>query len=152
TQAVVTDPLGDMFDLVKDGSYGGSNFEASHGTFQWNDAPQTFTWNVGKVEEDEVYKLKYKITLDCTKDPQFQTWYPTNKTTTMNYKDYNSQNATKQFTIPNVKIERGKITKLGYRVNVDGEPIDSDGNVVSIEEAQRFYTEVFGEILAPNNT
>lgn len=152
TQAVVTDPLGDMFDLVKDESYGGSNFEASHGTVQWNDATETFTWNVGNVQEDEVYKLKYKITLDCTKDPQFHTWYPTNKTTTMNYKDYNGQNATKQFPIPNVKIERGKITKLGYRVNVDGEPIDSDGNVVSIEEAQRFYTEVFGEILAPNNT
>jgi len=140
TQAKVTDPLGDMFELVKDESYNGDNFETSHGTVSWNNDTDTFTWNFDNVKEGETYTLKYKVTFDCAKDPKIGTKYPTNKTTTMNYKDYNGSNATKNFPIPEVSIDKGKITKLGYRVNVNGEPIDSNGGVVnSPEEAKRFY-------------
>src|SRR5699024_8451288 len=46
TEAVVTDPLGDMFDLVKNGNYNGENFEVSHGTVSWDDNSETFTWNI----------------------------------------------------------------------------------------------------------
>src|SRR5690625_2841878 len=140
TQAKVTDPLGDMFELVKDESYNGDNFVTSHGTVSWNNDTDTFTWNFDNVKEGETYTLKYKVTFDCAKDPKIGTKYPTNKTTTMNYKDYNGSNATKNVPIPEVSIKKRKKRKVGYRVNVNGEPIDSNGGVVnSPEEAKRFY-------------
>lgn len=152
TNAVVTDPLGEMFTLVKDGSYSGNHFSASHGTVSWNEATKTFTWNIGNVSEGQVYKLRYKIVLDCTKNPRANQKYKTNKTTTLNYKDYNGKQSVKNFPIPEVSINKGKITKIGYRVNIDGQPIDERGNVVSIAEAQRFYEELYGENLVLNKT
>src|SRR5699024_1315698 len=129
TNAKVTDPLGDLFDLVKEGSYNGANFEASHGTVSWDEHSETFTWDIGNVRENEVYTLKYKVTLDCSKKPKIGIEYPTNKTTTLSYKNHNGNQTTKDFPIPKVKVDTGKITKLGYRVNVDGEPVDSNGNL-----------------------
>ena len=153
TEAVVTDPLGDMFDLVKNGNYNGENFEVSHGTVSWDDNSETFTWNIGSVKEGEEYTLKYKVTLDCSKNPKTNTKNPTNKETPLNYKDHNGNQATKQFPIPEVEIDTGKITKLGYRVNVDEEPVDSNGNKVgSPAEAERFYEDVIGENLQMNQT
>src|SRR5690625_583357 len=153
TNAVATDPLGEMFDLVKDGSYSGADFQASHGTATWDDTSETFTWDIGNVKEDEVYTLTYKVTLDCSKDPEANVKYPTNKETPLNYTNYNGNNATKQFPIPEVSIHKGKIDKLGYRVNVDGDPVDSSGDIVaSPAEAETFYKEQFGDHLTLNNT
>lgn len=153
TNAVVTDPLGEMFDLVKDGSYSGANFEASHGTVTWDEASETFSWDIGDIKEDEVYSLKYKVTIDCTKNPEGNVKYPTNKETPLNYKDSNGNSATKQFPIPKVKVDTGKIDKKGYRVNVDGDPVDSNGNVVSSPaDAEQFYDEQFGDNLAFGET
>lgn len=149
----ITDPLGDMFDLVTNGSYSGQNFEVSHGSVNWDEATETFTWNFDHVKEGEVYKLKYKITIDCTKNPQANVSYPTNKTTTMNYKNYNGMDSSKQFPIPKVKVDKGQIIKLGYRVNAAGEPVDISGNVVSsIEDAQQFYKELYRDNLTLNRT
>lgn len=153
TDAVVTDPLGEMFDLVQDGSYNGENVAASHGDVSWDAASETFTWNIGNIQEDEVYTLTYKINLDCSKSPEGNVDYPTNKTTPLHYKDHNGNQATKQFPIPEVRVETGKMMKKGYRVNVDGDPVDSDGNVVSTPaEAELFYETLFDEHLALNNT
>src|SRR5690625_332298 len=153
TNAEVADPLGEMFDLVKDGSYNGENFEASHGTVNWDVATETFTWDIGSVKEGETYTLKYKVELDCMENPEIGKKYPTNKTTTMNYTDHNGSNASRNFPIPKVSIDAGKITKLGYRVNADGEPIDSNGNVVDTpEEAELFYDEFHDVGLTPNET
>lgn len=153
TNAKVTDPLGDMFDLVKDGSYSGENFSSTHGSVSWDSANETFTWDIGNIKEDEVYTLQYKVTLDCSKEPKGNTKYPTNKTTTMTYKNYEGSNTLKDFPIPEVIADTGKITKLGYRVNGDGDPVDSDGNVVSSPaDAEQFYEEEYGEYLGFNKT
>ncbi|HLS20297.1 MAG TPA: vWA domain-containing protein, partial [Bacillota bacterium] len=143
TEAVVTDPLGEMFDLVKDGSYNGENFEASHGIATWDESTETFEWDIGSIKEGETYTLKYKVTFDCEKDPEVNTKYPTNKETTMSYKDYTGSNATKNFPIPKVQIDEAQIKRVGYRVNVDGEPIDENGDVVSSwQDAKQFYDDI----------
>lgn len=145
TDAIVTDPMGEMFNLVKDGSYNGENFTASHGTVKWDDATETFTWNVGDIKEDEIYRLKYKITIDWDKNPQGDVLYPTNGDTPLNYTDPSGKPSTKPFPIPEAGIDKGLIIKKGYRVNVDGQPIDRNGNVVSSPaEAEQFY-DVFHE-------
>lgn len=153
TEAIVTDPLGDMFHLVKDGSFNGEHFKASHGTVEWDESSETFTWDIGSIKEGETYTLTYKVTLDCTKDPKVWTKYPTNQVTTMNYIDGNGSNASKDFPIPEVKIQTVKVNKLGYRVNVEGEPVDSNGQVVHTpEKAEIFYHEFHREGLEPNDT
>lgn len=146
TDAVVTDPMGEMFNLVKDGSYNGQNFETSHGTVTWDDVTETFTWNVGAIKENEIYTLKYKVTIDWDKNPQGNVSYPMNGDTPLNYKDPKGNPSTKPFPIPEGAIEKGKIIKIGYRVNTDGEPVDSNGNVVSSPaEAEQFYEEFHKE-------
>ncbi|MBD8007106.1 SpaA isopeptide-forming pilin-related protein [Bacillus norwichensis] len=146
TDAVVTDPMGEMFNLVKDESYNGQNFEASHGTVTWDDATETFTWNVGAIKENEVYTLKYKVTIDWDKNPQGNVSYPMNGDTPLDYKDPKGNPSTKPFPIPEGAIEKGKIIKIGYRVNTNGEPVDSNGNVVSSPaEAEQFYEEFHQE-------
>lgn len=152
TNTVVTDPLGEMFDLVREGSYNGADFVASHGLASWDETSETFNWDIGDVKEGEVYSLKYKVMIDCTKDPKGNIKYPTNKETPLNYEDSNGNSKTKQFPIPKVKVDKGEITKKGYRVNADGDPIDSSGNVVSREVAQQFYNELFGDNLMLGNT
>lgn len=144
--AVVTDPIGKMFNLVKDGSYRGKNFAASHGEVNWDDANETFTWDIGDIKENETYTLKYKVTIDWDENPKGNEVYPTNGDTPLNYTEPNGNPQTKPFPIPKAGIDKGKIIKKGYRVNVDGQPVDKDGNVVSDpSEAEQFYEEVHKE-------
>ncbi len=146
SNSVVTDPMGDMFNLVKDGSYSGKNFSASHGEVNWNEAKETFTWDIGDIKENETYTLKYKVTIDWDKNPKGNERYPTNKDTPLNYTDPNGDPQTKPFPIPEAGIDKGKIIKKGYRVNVDGDPIDQNGNVVSDPSlAEQFYEEAHQE-------
>src|SRR5690625_2781492 len=71
----------------------------------------------------------------------------------MSYKDNNGENATKDFPRPAVETHATKMTTVGYRVNVDGDPIHSDGNVVdSPEEADGFYEGFYGDDLERNKT
>ncbi|GIP62671.1 hypothetical protein J32TS6_12260 [Virgibacillus pantothenticus] len=144
--AVVTDPIGKMFNLVKDGSYRGKNFAASHGEVKWDDANETFTWDIGDIKENETYTLKYKVTIDWDENPKGNEVYPTNGDTPLNYTEPNGNPQTKPFPIPKAGIDKGKIIKQGYRVNVDGQPVDKDGNIVSDpSEAEQFYEEVHKE-------
>ncbi len=146
TDAVVTDPLGEMFNLVEDGSYAGAHVEASHGTVTWNAETETFTWEIGPIREGETYTLTYKVTIDWEKDPEGDVFYPLNQTTPLNYKDHEGHPQVKQFPIPEGKIEDGRIVTIGYRVNLNEEPVDADGNVVdSIAEAETFYVTTFTE-------
>lgn len=146
TDAKVTDPLGDMFNLVK-GKYSGAHFTVSQGTVTWDDATETFTWNIGTIKEGEKPTLKYTVTIDWEHpDLKGHVDYPMNKETPLNYKDVDGNNATKYFDIPKGQIDKGKIKRIGYRVNPAGEPIDASGNVVSSPDlAEQFYDEYYGD-------
>ena len=146
TNAVVTDPLGDMFKLVR-GAYGGDDFSFNKGSVNYNEATKIITWNIGTINEDDYPTLKYTVTIDWEHpDLKGHVDYPMNKQTPLNYTDFNGNPATKYFNIPKGQIGKGKIKRIGYRVNADGDPIDSAGNIVSREQAQKFYDEYFGDL------
>lgn len=146
TNAIVTDPLGEMFNLVK-GKYSGADFTASHGTVNWDENTETFTWDIGTIKEGEKPTLKYTVTIDWEHpDLKGHVDYPMNKETPLHYKDANGNDQVKHFSIPEGQIDKGKIKRIGYRMNAQGEPIDAQGNVVSAkEEAQIFYNEYYEE-------
>ena len=146
TNAVVTDPLGDMFKLVR-GAYSGNDFSLNKGNVNYDEASKTITWNIGTINEDDHPTLKYTVTIDWEHpDLKGHVDYPMNKETPLNYTDFNGNPATKYFEIPKGQIGKGKIKRIGYRVNADGDPIDSNGNVVSREQAETFYDEYFEDL------
>lgn len=153
TDSVVIDPLGEKFTLVEDGSFNGDHFSVSHGTISFDEQTKTITWDIGTMIPNEVYTLTYKVTLDWEEDPQGNVLYPTNKPTTLYYKDLEEIDQEEPFPIPEVQITTGKIVKVGYRVNSAGEPVDGSGNVVgSIQDAAKFYDLVFGDNLLFNKS
>lgn len=149
--AVVTDPMGDMFDLVMQGATISPNdYAASQGTVDWDPATETFTWHVGNVVEGTPATLTYKVKMDFSKNPEGGTLYPTNGETPINYEDANGERATKYFPIPRVSLDRGSILMKGYLVNMDGKPINQNGEIVpSPQLAYQFYSDYFEENGSP---
>ncbi|MBE9916842.1 VWA domain-containing protein [Paenibacillus donghaensis] len=136
-KAVVTDPMGEMFNKVGEP-------KVSQGTIAWDDKTETFTWNVGSIMEGSPATLTYTVEMDPKKQPDPNTLYPTNGTTTINYTDINKDNVTKNFEVPKVSFGKGSITIKGYRVNADGQPVNAEGVVVEKAElAQQLYNQPF---------
>ena len=65
TNAVITDPMGDMFSIpgITSENYG-SLIDVSHGTISWNDETETITWNLGTVSEGTTYTMSYTVEID----------------------------------------------------------------------------------------
>ena len=133
----VTDPMSDYVSLDFTGNpvvtsdeavykNGQADVYLSQGTVTRNE--QTLSWDVGNINEGTPAIMKYRVTLrgDVGKG---QT-YPTNKTTTFTYTDYQDESATKDFPIPQVTLNGGTIRKHFYLVNDQGQPINRDGVVV----------------------
>lgn len=133
----VTDPMSDYVSLDFTGNpvvtsdeavykNGQADVYLSQGTVTRNE--QTLSWDVGNINEGTPAVMKYRVTLrgDVGKG---QT-YPTNKTTTFTYTDYQDESATKDFPIPQVTLNGGTIRKHFYLVNDQGQPINRDGVVV----------------------
>mgnify|MGYP001838600453 FL=1 len=79
--------------------------------------------------------MKYRVHLND--NVESGNTYPTNKTTTFNYTDYQGNPAEKEFPIPTVNPEGGTILVHYYLVDADGKPINADGKVMdSPEKAQ----------------
>lgn len=133
----VIDPMSDYVSLNFEGTPtvtsdetayndGRADVYLSQGTVTRNE--QTLSWDVGNINEGTPAVMKYRVTLrgDVGKG---QT-YPTNKTTTFTYTDYQDESATKDFPIPQVTLNGGTIRKHFYLVNDQGQPINRDGVVV----------------------
>ncbi|MCL2164871.1 MAG: VWA domain-containing protein [Oscillospiraceae bacterium] len=137
--AVVTDPIGEMFNLV-------SGISTSKGTATYNasPAPGTITWDIGDVRQiDDVITMRYTVRIDTSiADPE--TMYPTNKTTYVDYIDVYGDNVRKLFPIPQVGYPQvGSITKMIYIVDEFGRPLDAQGqpaasrDLIDIVEMER---------------
>ncbi|WP_213470971.1 MucBP domain-containing protein [Paenibacillus dendritiformis] len=140
--AVVTDPMGDMFDLkLKGSSFGPDDYKASQGEVTWNPQTETFTWNIGNVTEGNPATLTYRVKMDHSKNPDPKQLYPTNKTTTMNYTDAKGDRTSKDFEVPRVGLGKGSILVKAYKVNANGKPVNSDGQEVERPDlAQELYS------------
>ncbi|NLN47984.1 MAG: VWA domain-containing protein, partial [Clostridiales bacterium] len=135
--AIVIDPMGQMFNLV-------SSLEEIYvpqGTAEIT-ATGEIKWDVGTIKEDDPAIMKYKVMIkdEAEKDKL----YPTNGTTTMEYKDINEKDAEDEFEVPEVSVSGGKILYKGYLVNDEGEPISEVGIVVARPDlAKRLYDNTY---------
>ena len=96
-------------------------------------------WNIGTVSElgDNLY---YYITMAPNTDPTIL--YDANEQTYMDYTDvYGTPDVQKttpdNFTIPKVSGGKGSIEIIYYRVNEAGQPVNSVGTVVPLNNAQK---------------
>ena len=140
----VTDPMSDYVSLDFTGNpvvtsdeavykNGQADVYLSQGTVTRNE--QTLSWDVGNINEDSPAIMKYRVHLND--NVESSNTYPTNKTTTFNYTDYQGNPAEKEFPIPTVNPEGGTILVHYYLVDADGKPINADGKVMdSPEKAQ----------------
>ena len=152
TNGSVTDPMSQYVNLAFTGdpkvtnsldeyNAGGYDVYLSQGTV--TRSGETLNWNVGDINEGTPAVMKYRVTLKdgLSKDRT----YPTSDTTTFNYTDYQDQETSKDFNIPEVAPNGGTILIHYYLVNANGQPINAGGTVVDspdkaqVLSAQEYY-------------
>nr|WP_268238213.1 S-layer homology domain-containing protein [Paenibacillus aceti] len=140
--AVVSDPMGEKFNL-QPGALNGQDYEVSQGEVVWDEAMETFRWEVGTISEGKPATLSYIVVIDPAANPVSDTLYPTNGKTTIDYTNvYGDPHVEKEFIVPEVKIGHVKILVKGYAVNLDGEPVNAAGEVVSSPDlAEQLYSD-----------
>ena len=157
TNGSVTDPMSQYVNLaftsdpkvtnsLDEYNAGGYDVYLSQGTV--TRSGETLNWNVGDINEGTPAVMKYRVTLKdgLSKDRT----YPTNDTTTFNYTDYQDQETSKNFEIPEVAPKGGTILMHFYLVNAQGQPINEKGVEVESPDkakqlaAQEYYHQMNG--------
>lgn len=151
TNGSVTDPMSQYVNLAFTGdpkvtnsldeyNAGGYDVYLSQGTV--TRSGETLNWNVGDINEGTPAAMKYRVTLKdgLSKDRT----YPTNDTTTFNYTDYQDQETSKDFEIPQVAPKGGTILMHFYLVNAQGQPINEKGvEVESPDKAKQLAAQEY---------
>lgn len=154
TNGSVVDPMSDYvgLDFAGDPTY--TNDYAAYANKQYDvylsqgtvtRSGNTLNWTVGDISEGQDAVMKYRVTLKDNVQPDKT--YPTNDTTTFNYTDYQDQETSKDFDIPQVAPKGGTILMHFYLVNAQGQPINEKGVVVESPDkakqlaAQEYYQE-----------
>lgn len=153
TNGSVVDPMSDYVGLDFTGDPTYTNDYAAYANKQYDvylsqgtvtRSGDTLNWTVGDISEGQDAVMKYRVKLNDGLE-KGQT-YPTNKTTTFHYTDYQDQEISKDFNIPEVAPNGGTILIHYYLVNADGQPINAGGTVVDspdkaqVLSAQEYYT------------
>lgn len=151
TNGSVTDPMSQYVNLAFTGdpkvtnsldeyNAGGYDVYLSQGTV--TRSGETLNWNVGDINEGTPAVMKYRVTLKDNVQPDKT--YPTNDTTTFNYTDYQDQETSKNFEIPEVAPKGGTILMHFYLVNAQGQPINEKGvEVESPDKAKQLAAQEY---------
>lgn len=151
TNGSVTDPMSQYVNLAFTGdpkvtnsldeyNAGGYDVYLSQGTV--TRSGNTLNWTVGDISEGQDAVMKYRVKLNdgLSKDRT----YPTNDTTTFNYTDYQDQETSKDFEIPEVAPKGGTILMHFYLVNAQGQPINEKGvEVESPDKAKQLAAQEY---------
>lgn len=123
TNAVVTDPLGEMYSILGINS---SNYDSlitvSHGTISYDTATDTISWNIGTISEGNRYWMKYTVALDYSAEGGV--YYLANKPTYIDYTNIDGLAAKKYFPIPEFRLRALKFTKLLENSNGENKEFD----------------------------
>ncbi len=143
SNGVVTDPMGEKVQLNFSGASpvitnvlatynaGNAHIYISQGSVSYNPSTETITWNVGNVHEGTDPVMKYKVSIKAGVTVSTGETINTNKETKFDYTDYQQHKNTIQFfPIPKVTVGGGNILVHWYRVNENGDPVNSQGEVV----------------------
>lgn len=153
TNGSVVDPMSDYvgLDFAGDPTY--TNDYAAYANKQYNvylsqgtvtRTGNTLNWTVGDISEGQDAVMKYRVKLNDGLEKGKT--YPTNQTTTFHYTDYQDQETSRDFSIPEVAPNGGTILIHYYLVNANGQPINAGGTVVDspdkaqVLSAQEYYT------------
>lgn len=152
TNGSVVDPMSDYVSLDFTGDPTYTNDYAAYASKQYNvylsqgtvtRSGETLNWTVGDISEGQDAVMKYRVKLNP--DLEKEKTYPTNDTTTFHYTNYQDQETSKDFNIPEVAPNGGTILIHYYLVNANGEPINASGTVVDspdkaqVLSAQEYY-------------
>ncbi len=111
TDAVVTDPIGEMFYIP---GITGENVdelvEVSHGQVHYDELSRTLIWDIGVINEGTTYTMAYRLYMSF--DAGLGVAYPTNGATPIDYQNINGHNARKYFDVPTCKMRGITFKKL----------------------------------------
>lgn len=153
TNGSVVDPMSDYvgLDFAGDPTY--TNDYAAYANKQYDvylsqgtvtRSGNTLNWTVGDISEGQDAVMKYRVKLNDGLEKGKT--YPTNQATTFHYTDYQDQETSRDFSIPEVAPNGGTILIHYYLVNANGQPINAGGTVVDspdkaqVLSAQEYYT------------
>lgn len=153
TNGSVVDPMSDYvgLDFAGDPTY--TNDYAAYANKQYDvylsqgtvtRSGNTLNWTVGDISEGQDAVMKYRVKLNDGLEKGKT--YPTNQATTFHYTDYQDQETSRDFNIPEVAPNGGTILIHYYLVNSNGQPINAGGTVVDspdkaqVLSAQEYYT------------
>ena len=167
SSAVVTDPMGDYFTMVKPDGSGtagdGSDIVVSQGSIGGIavdpvTGKQTITWNVGDVRQvDGIISMKYTIRIDVSQTTESEL-YPTNEYTYVDFRDIYGYDSSKPFPIPMVGYPQvGSVTAYYYILNSAGEPTTLQGfptddrDLINFASTKAVTRGMLGDTVNPNN-
>lgn len=114
---------------------------------------ETFTWNVGDITEDEKVLTYYVYLTGSMEGTRSADSYPTNESAVLNYKNYLEHDAHKDTVSPEMPWKSATVSYAFYLVDVNGNPISSNGTVVSFAEAYRLTQPVvYSKVLLNSGT
>lgn len=114
---------------------------------------ETFTWNVNDITEDEKVLTYYVYLTGSMEGTRSAGSYPTNESAVLNYKNYLDHDAHKDTVSPEMPWKSATVSYAFYLVDVNGNPISSNGTVVPFAEAYRLTQPVvYSKVLLNSGT
>ena len=150
TEAVVTDEIGQHFDLV--GTV--LDIVISQGTVNYYPSNETIIWNIGTIQNATCpVTMKYTVQMDGSAPSGL---LGTNGPTKVDYKDVNGADQTIIFEVPMVSSGHGSIRMYSYLLDEHGVPLNAQGfqayNRAEISYLEAVYYETGGSNVLPYTT
>ena len=106
--------------------------------FTYDFATKTFTWNLGDITEKEASISYYAYMNGSMEGDRAIGSYATNKSAVLNYTNYLEHPATQIYEQPTKAWGGAAVHYEYYLVNANGQPVNSDGEVVPFADRVRY--------------
>lgn len=95
---------------------------------------ETFTWNIGDINDTEIVLSYYVYLKGSMEGDRGDGIYPTNESAVLDYVNYLGHDAQRTFERPVLPWGAATVTYEFYLVNEQGQPVNSAGTVIPLEE------------------
>ena len=129
----VTSSENEQLDVDSSGSFDAKYFSYKV-TGQGDNKTETFTWNIGDINDTEIVLSYYVYLKGSTEGDRGDGTYPTNESAVLDYTNYLGHDAQKTFDRPVLPWGAATVTYEFYLVNEQGQPVNSAGTVIPFEE------------------
>ena len=129
----VTSSENGQLDVDSSGSFDAKYFSYKV-TGQGDNKTETFTWNIGDINDTEIVLSYYVYLKGSTEGDRGDGTYPTNESAVLDYTNYLGHDAQKTFDSPVLPWGAATVTYEFYLVNEQGQPVNSAGTVIPFEE------------------